>query len=45
MDGIDISYVSTDGIKKKILEKSYQYSIKEIQNIKKKLLKNNIQRI
>ncbi len=40
MDGIDISYVSTDGIKKIRIynEKSYQYSIKEIQNIKKFLL-------
>lgn len=36
MDGIDISYVSTDGVKKiKIYnEKSYQYSLKEIENIK-----------
>ena len=40
MDGIDISYVSTDGIKKiKIYnEKSYQYSLKEIQNLKEILL-------
>ena len=49
MDGIDISYVSTDGIKKiKIYnEKSYQYSLKEIQNLKeilfiKKYQKNQI---
>ena len=36
MDGIDISYVSTDGIKEIIIynEKSYQYLIKEIENIK-----------
>ena len=47
MDGIDISYVSTDGTKKIIIynEKSYQYSIKEIQNIKKFLLIKKIKRI
>ena len=37
MDGIDISYISTDGINKvKIIkEKSYQYSINEQIKIKK----------
>lgn len=43
MDGIDISHVSTDGIYKiKIYnEKSYQYSLKESESIKKFLLNKN----
>ena len=47
MDGIDISYVSTDGIKKiKIYnEKSYNYSLKEIENIKEILFKKNTKKI
>ncbi len=44
MDGIDISYISTDGINKvKILkEKSYQYSLNEQIKIKKINIKNQM---
>ena len=46
MDGIDISYVSTDGIKKikGYKEKSYDYSLKEIKNIKEILFKKKYQK-
>ena len=43
MDGIDISYISTDGVNKiKIIkEKSYQYSLSEQIKIKKINIKYN----
>ena len=46
MDGIDISYISTDGVNKiKILkEKSYQYSFTEQIKIKKIYIKNKSQK-
>ena len=46
MDGIDISYVLTDGIKniKIHSEKSYKYSLKETQSIKKFLLVKKYQK-
>ena len=46
MDGIDISYVLTDGIKniKIQCEKSYKYSLKETQSIKKFLLVKKYQK-